>query len=429
MQYEEFCQRIVRRLDEVLAIRAKHRGAKQALRRKLGVGETFFSDLRRQRYRLPLDKVLRLLSLIEVDGREFLLSVLEEDRQRDLLPPDGEDFDTEATTELARQCFERTGRKGDPARGFWKYKILERMRSEEPRRCVGLVRSAMPFVHRSFLPYLLGVHGSALRVLNQYEQALKAFAVGTELAERLEDLSALANMKQRELHVWFEQGDLERALGLAVEAVNLCELAGDSVGKGRCLVSQGGMLHHSAQFDLSTRALRAALLLLPTVESDYRYSAKLGVAYNFEEIGCLAEARTWALLAASNSQGVSQHLLVAGLTLRGRLCKRLADYRGAARVFQEAFDFFIRTERYLDAAESSIDLCEAHLLAGQTASATATARSSIQLIGHLRGNRVAAAAIAELGRFAASHNSLSLQFLERSRKALQATLRNGAERS
>ncbi len=420
MQYEELYSRIIQKLDEILAVRAKDRGVKQALRKQLGVGETFFSDLRRQRYRLPLDKVLGLLDLLEVDGREFLRSVLDNEPHRNILPPDSEDFGTKSLVQLARQCFGTTGTQGDPARGSWKYKILERMRSEEPRRCVGLVRVAIPHVHRSFLPYLLGVHGSALRALNQYEQAIEAFGVGTELAQKLEDLSALANMKQRELHVWFEQGDLERALGLAVEAVNLCELAADPVGKGRCLVDQGAMLHHAGHFDLSIRAFGAALRLLPLVETDNRYSAMLNQAYNFEEIGRLAEAWTWAALAASQSQGVTQHLLIAGLTLRGRLCKRRGDHKGSAQVFREAFDFFLQAERYLDAAEAAIDLCEAHLLAGQPAMATATARSSMLLIGRLRNNRIAAATIAELGRFAAGHKTLSLQFLERSRRMLQA---------
>ena len=417
--YEKFCSCIVRHLDEVLEQRAKEPGAKKALRQQLGVGASFFGDLRRRRGRLPVDKVLDLVDLMGLDGLEFVITALSQEPRLDVLPSDSEDFGTQALIELARKCFETTGAQGDPSRGFWKYKVLERMRSEAPRRCIGLVRVAMPHVHRSFLPYLLGVHGSALRALNQYEQAIMALDAGAELARDLKDLSAQANMKRREAYVWFEQGNLEASLRLAVEAGNKCDLAGNSIGKGRCLVDQGRWLHHQGEFCLSLKANKAALRLLPLQERDHRFSAMLGNAYNFEQCADLSKAWIWTELASHHRRGISRSLEASFFYLRGRLAKRRADYVQSAKAYKEAFDFFFQREMYLDAAEAAIELCEAYLLSGREDLARATAESSMALIGRLRNNRVAAATIVELGRSAVAGKTLSLNFLERSRRSLR----------
>ena len=424
--YEKFRSCIVRHLDEVLDQRAKDPGAKMALRQQLGVGETFFSDLRRRRGRLPVDKVLALVELMNLDGLEFMITALTKGVRVDVLPPDGEDFGTQALIELARKCFETTGAQGDAARGFWKYKVLERMRSEAPRRCIGLVRVAMPHVHRSFLPYLLGVHGSALRALNQYEQAIAAFDVGAELAQKPKDLSAQANMKQRELHVWFEHGDLKRAHRLAVEAGNLCDLAGDRAGKGRCLVDQGGMLHHLGQLDLSIQAYKLALRLLPTDERDHRFSALLGTAFGLEQLGRLSEAGVWADRAYSHRQGVSRSLVASLHWLRGRLAGHLGRHDLAAAYRQEAFQYFFDREMYIDAADAAIELCESYLLLGKPDLATRTAQSSIALVGRLRKNRGAAATIAELARQVASGKQLTLSLIDQARRSLEQSKRPGA---
>lgn len=429
MQYEEFYSRVVAKLDEVLELRASDRGRKRALRKALGVGESFFGDLRRQKGRIPMDKILKLLNHLKVDTRQFLRSVVDDEPSACLLPRDSEDFGTSELIAVAQESFAESNPHECSSKGYWKYKVLERMRSEQPRRTITLVKVAIPHVHRLFVPYLLGVYGSALRALNHYEQALESFAAGREMARKLGDLSVLGNLRRRELHVWFEQGDLNKALRLAVEAGNLFELDGNYGGKGRSLVDQAGMFHHLGHFTFSIRAGKAALRLLPAGEIDHRFAAMLGNAFNLEQMGRTTEAKNWAEMAHEASQGVGQSMMASLLWLRGRLAKHDGDHHLAARCHSEAFSYFFDREMYLDAAGAAIELCEAHLLSRRPDLAEETARSSMVLIGRLRRNRTAAATIAELSRLAASGRMLTLKILDQARLSLEESKANPLESS
>lgn len=87
MDYSTLHDRVVRRLD--LLIGKLGPGARTQLLDSIEVGSTFFTDLRRQKARLPMDKLAQLLELLGEPPAEFFYEALREPGMPDL-PVSGE---------------------------------------------------------------------------------------------------------------------------------------------------------------------------------------------------------------------------------------------------------------------------------------------------------------------------------------------------
>ena len=79
--------RVIMRLERLVEERFGV-GSKPQLQERLGVGSTFFSDLRRHRARLPMDKIAQLLTLLGEHPAVFFYEAL---RDGDLPPLPGTD--------------------------------------------------------------------------------------------------------------------------------------------------------------------------------------------------------------------------------------------------------------------------------------------------------------------------------------------------
>lgn len=79
MDYGTLHDRVVRRLE--LLIRLKGSGAQARLLEALEAGPTFFADLRRQKGRLPMDRIAQLLELLDEHPARFFYEAL---RERDM---------------------------------------------------------------------------------------------------------------------------------------------------------------------------------------------------------------------------------------------------------------------------------------------------------------------------------------------------------
>ena len=77
--------RVIMRLERLVEERFGV-GSKPQLQERLGVGSTFFSDLRRHRARLPMDKIAQLLTLLGEHPAVFFYEAL---RDGDLPPLPG----------------------------------------------------------------------------------------------------------------------------------------------------------------------------------------------------------------------------------------------------------------------------------------------------------------------------------------------------
>lgn len=84
MDYEILHDRIVRRLLHLVDRRGP--GARENLREALDVGSSFFYDLDRQKARLPMDKINKILEILGIHPSEFFYEALREKHMRSLAP-------------------------------------------------------------------------------------------------------------------------------------------------------------------------------------------------------------------------------------------------------------------------------------------------------------------------------------------------------
>lgn len=305
-------------------------------------------------------------------------------------------------------------------KGYWSYRVVDRLRLEDPRKAIRWANVATRRAHPRVLPWLLGSAGSSLRRMGHLRPALDLFERASRLARSLGDRRLLANLHQRIAHVYCDLGDNRAAIRHSDIGVRLFAQLEDIVAQGRSLVDLGKWHFHLQEYEETLRCNLAALRLLPGKEADHRFAALLGNAFCYEELGNLEASDQWSAVAHRNQDGVRPVIVTALFWLRGKLSLRRGDYSTARGRFEEAYSFYMERGFYLFAAATAIELCETLLLEGRTDEARQTAIASIELVQHLRESPVAKGVITTLSDHAAAGRPLSLKLLANLRQRLES---------
>ena len=304
-------------------------------------------------------------------------------------------------------------------KGYWSYRVVDRLRLEDPREAVRFASFAVHRAEPAMLPWLLGTVGSSLRRLGHLRPALDLFEEASNLARTLGDRRVLANLQQRIAHVYCDLGDNRAAIRHSDIGMRLFVQLEDKIGQGQSLVDLGKWHFHLQEFDETLGCNLAALRVLPQQEANHRFAALLGNAFCFEELGNLEATDRWSEIAYQHSEGVQPVILTALFWLRGKLSLRRGHYETAKKRFEAAHDFYVEGGFYLFAAATAIELCETLLLLGEPKQASRTAVASAELVQHLRDSRVARGVICTLSDHAAAGRPLSLKLLADLRRRLE----------
>jgi len=420
-----------RRLLELLRneVRAAGHGAIGRLEKRLGRRPGWLRE-RVRAGRIELSLLFDALDALGIDALRFFRRALAREGEEGLDVPAGEPPRIVALARR-RKRFERGRRPGRPY-----LDELDRLRYRDPRRVVELAEGVVEHVAPELLPRLLGIAGSAYRILLELDHAEHAIVAGLELARECSDAecsdaecsdaecsdaecsdaecsdtecsdaecsdaTACGELMQRLAYVAAERGDVAEALQLTREATIPYLEAGDLAGVGRCFVDLGRWLFDLGRTREAVRQQEAALGYLPAAERRNRFTAHQCLGLYHLQLGHPGRAREHAAAAAELVAELGDWPRAKLLWLRASIDVELGELERAEAALAEAVEIFRRIH-HGETALVTIDRVRLQLLRGRPDEAHETARTMLRLVEPLSGNRVVAAAVAELLRVGAA---------------------------
>jgi len=295
---------------------------------------------------------------------------------------------------------------------------LDRLRYEEPRRVVELAEDAVPHLAPELLPRLLGVAGSAYRILVELDLAEHAILAGLEIArERGEDGRVTGELLQRLAYVVGDRGEHGPALRIAERAMAAYMIAGDLAGVGKTLVVQSMLLYYLDRAREAAAASEVALRYLPDSEQRHRFSALAYLGFAYLALGDPPTAARYAGEARKFSSGMSPLFLGKLIWLQGLICVELEQLDRAEEHLREVVEVFQAINQPGETALVTTDLVRVLLKRGRRLEAHQTAQTMLPLLAPRRSNQILSGAIADLLRHGTA--GLTLELVERVRAQIE----------
>lgn len=313
-------------------------------------------------------------------------------------------------------------------RGFCTWCRLKRLVAGQPQIVLAQGRAALEQADSALRPRLLAVLGTAMRLTTDRTGAAVILEQAETEAKDIRDDWALADIWQRRAALHMDRAEFEQALEFAQRAAGLYGSLRNDACVGRATYDQGVYLAHLQRHNAARDMFRRALRILPPSEKDNRFSALVGLSRSCAESGDLPKALRWATAATRHREGVSMVLLVGSLQTRGLLAFELGRLDEAVDAFRECVDFYLERGIYWYCAWSTIWLCKVLVDNGQHHEAAVRARNSLDLIGHLRGERIAANAMLILVNHARAERELTIEFLDDILSEFERSKRRGAHK-
>lgn len=431
MSAEQVLQRVQGELQR--RFRIAGRGAVSRVQEQLQLGAGYFRDLRRPgRQRFDLRILLEALGALGVDAAEFFSSVL----------GSADPMDTFLAEAAALRCKLKrdpkilvlVDQRPDEFEAIpCDQQALDDLRLEDPRRAMKKILSEVSRTADEEIPMLLGVYGSCCRLLGQEQVAHLVLARALEMASEQDDLETLGDLQQRSCFVLASRTDYEGALALSEKAMLTHVLAGNLIGIGKNLVSQGFFLASMERFDEATRVWQRAMDYLPidSTRPDVRtnrFSCYLNIGVICLKSGDLENAKRSCAQARNVAAVVNNENLGKAIWLEAPIFKKEGDLQKACLLLHEALELY-REINPISAALIAIDLVRLQLKIGRTVTAYETAKAMATLVKPLESNKVASAAITELVRCAIAGRGLTASLLDEISRGIEKERARPASRA
>ncbi len=298
---------------------------------------------------------------------------------------------------------------------------LDRMRYEEPQRAIDQATALIKYCPRELVPHLLGVAGSAWRLLVQLDKAEHAICAALQMAQRLDDDQMVGELLQRLSYVLLERGELEVALGAAERASSFHLRCDNIEGVGKTLVDQGIWLRALGKREAAISVLRLALKLLPEEERHNLAGALQTLGTCFRELGEPEIALEYAFQAEELTPGLPRVVADKVKWLRANAWADLGKLSEAEELLRSVVRNL--AEVHLgEMALATCDLMRVYLMDGRITEAFEAATALRALVEPLRENKIASAAIAKLLRD--GETGLTLALAEEVRTRIESELRH-----
>ncbi|MEM8961753.1 MAG: tetratricopeptide repeat protein [Acidobacteriota bacterium] len=378
---------MIRFLDQ--EIRGRGRGAISAVERAVGKGEGWWQG-RVRAGDITVDQLLGILDHLGLAPSAFVRRALADSRTLELDRPLG------PVPEIVAKAWRRIQDPVDvDGVGATYLETLDRHRYRRPGEVIKMAHWAIDHVEPGLLPRLLGITGSAWRMQMELDNAAHAIHAGLELAHQRSDTATVGDLLQRLSYVLTDQGEQERALGLAERAAAIHLRNRDRAAFGRALVDQGIWLLYLDRPRESIAVLEHALGELAEGPSRSRMAALhcLGLAH--QRSGNLGAALEHAIAAPRAVARIGRWDEAKLLWLRGRIYHDLERFDQAVECFEEVV-MILRQIHLGEAVLATCELLRAQLSLGEAEKAFQVAMSMVALVEPLRTNKVLSSAIREL---------------------------------
>ena len=293
-------------------------------------------------------------------------------------------------------------------RGFITWRRLCRVVLTEPEKVLQQAEVALRLASPTVRPRILATVATAFRRTARLDGADKLYTKARHEAERVGDIWAVADIMHRWARVSIDRGEPKIALDRVREAISHYEKVRDSVGVGRALIAEGQYLAHLENFALAKMAFKSALKRLPTVEVSYRIAAMMNLAKAASEQKEHTAALDWARAASRSYGGIPLGILTDCIQVQGALAFELGDRAEAEACFRKCEGDYKKQGRFLDCAHTTVCLCEVLIEQGLGEEVVDIAKTTTELIGHLRRHRGPAGIIAALASHAYAGRKITL---------------------
>ena len=383
-------RKIVTLLDK--EIRSRKRGTIAAINRLVGRGNAWWYQ-RVRAGNLSVAQMMIILEFLGLNPVRFIRTALGSEDQLELDRPTGE------PPEIVRQAWKRFRSEGHFAEtvGEDSLKTLDTMRYDEPEKAADQALSLVEYCPRSLLPRLLGVAGSAWRLLMQLDQAQHVIYAAIQMSRELGDPNLLGESLQRMAYVFFERAELTTALELSQRATHVFFRSANKAGVGKTLVDQGIWLGYMEERQQATAVHKMALEWLPAEEHHNRLTAYQNIVLNSRELGDLDRALEFLPKLEAEIETLPAIEKGRFKWLQGNIWADLDNFEQAVILLEEAVDGFEKTHLGT-MAMALCDLIQVELRRGNSKGAFRAASRTRLLIEPLRDNKIATSAIADLLR-------------------------------
>jgi len=411
----EKSRRLLEALDDEL--RNLKRGAITELERVIldSEGTTGWWQNRVKAGHINTAQLFAVFDFLKLDPVRFMREALGGTGDMELHRPQG------APPEIVRLAWERFSDETDKGPlGADFLKTLDTMRYEAPQRAVELGLEMIVWAPRNKIPHLLGVVGSAWRLMCELDLANHAIYSAIQMARELEDMSAYASLLQRLSYVYSEKPELETALSLAEQAALTHMRLGNRAGVAKTLVDQGNYLYYLGRWRESNALQHLALDWLPEEESHNRTAALVFLALNHLELGSPHEALGFIEKAEVEGAGLVRAEFSRVQWVRGLVHEALQEFDQAAASLEAVLRDWSAVHLG-NMALVACDLARVYLHQKKTAEAYRTTLSLRKLLEPLRKNRIASAAIALF--FREAEEAMTIALVQEVKSRIEGELR------
>ena len=398
------------------------KGSVSRVQQQLGLGKRYFQNQRNRCQKFDLRVLFDALRALEVDAAQFFTTVL---GPTDCMAA----FRGEAAALRRRR--KRLPRilvleSQRPPEGSGSSEIdlaeLDALRYDDPKRTMACATAQISEIDEQLVPTLLGIYGSACRIMGRLDEAQVVLGRALDLAEELEDAEAVADLTLRCGYVAADRGHFELAYSLAERATLESSRLGDLLGVAKALVEQGNWSFCLGRYRQALSSYRAALKFLPETDTREvrrnRLCCLMNSGITLHKLGDLVRAEDFARRARSASDGVGGLLLGNLAAFQAAIAKERGESETAEKYFRESIEIFAELSP-VDTAFSVVELCRLHLDRGQPSEAATTARMLLPFVEHFEKTPLICSYVTDLLRCAVSGYGLTSALLDQVTQGLK----------
>lgn len=256
-----------------------------------------------------------------------------------------------------------------------------------PKRQPREVRNQTRFMNKGVTLYTKGCYARALELFNE---AHESYSVADDLAGEANSLGSIAN-------TYFRLQDIDSALLVYDEALELFRFLDHREGLTRTRVDKAAALIEAGRLDEASALLDQADAQASNGTAAMRFKTRALLAAARKD---LAAARLFLEKAQASDQGAAPSILAGIHYARGHLALISDEPQKALKPLQTALDIDRRAEAYADIAKDLQALARCYGQLGQDRQALTCLKRSIKIHALLGNSPKAQAMVPELQRLA-----------------------------
>ena len=254
--------------------------------KRIGKPRRFFSNTR-QRGTMKVRDFLAVCAALDLDPGEFIASAISGEVAPEIRPP-----------RIVASAWRQIEANG-PGLGQARLTVLETELHENPNQVLSFCGRELQVARTDEVPRVLGLYGSALRIMADLDHAEVVFKDALEIARTLDLPTAEPELLLRMAYLALEREQPARALRWAEKATLGNTRLGNREGQGRGFQALGMLRYYTEDHVQALREYQAALDCLTDEHSHLLLATHQGAAFCYGALG--AEDKAWRSVSSARA--------------------------------------------------------------------------------------------------------------------------------